>query len=334
MKNEPLISVIVPIYNVEIYLPRCIKSLQEQTWHNLEIILVDDGSPDRSGEICDTFAKEDSRIKVIHKKNAGVSAARNTGLENSKGKYIGFVDPDDFISCDMYDFLYNLIQERNADIAACSWDNYIGDNPDNQKYCINKSFVIPNYNDVLNTSDSLKRELSRGIFITCNKLFSKESISNLFYNTDYINGEDRLFAVQAICNSQKIAYNLTEPKYHYCHRPNSAGTKLYTHKDYSLIPVCIEITKLVKNRFPELLPVAEGMLTMAYVQLLGMIYRKKQNNELDKKHLLKELRKRFPKFIIEKIMLKRKIEAILTIISPKLYLSVETLYHKVIGFHL
>lgn len=334
MKNGPLISVIVPIYNVEIYLSRCIKSLQEQTWCNLEIILVDDGSLDKSGEICDKFAEQDNRIKVIHKKNGGVSAARNAGLENSNGEYVGFVDPDDFVSADMYEFLYKLIIDRQADIAACSWDNYIGDCPENQKYSVNRAFVIPKYNDVLETCEALKRELSRGLFITCNKLFSKQAILSLSYNTDYINGEDRLFDVQAICNSKKIAYDMEEAKYHYCHRPNSAGTKKYTHRDFSLISVCKEICNMIRKQFPEVLPIAEGVLTMAYVQLLGMIYRKKINEENDRKLLLKELRKRFPKLLKEDILFKRKIEVLLTIISPRLYVIFEKLYHNVIGFHL
>ena len=98
---KPEISIIVPIYNVEKYLPRCIESILAQTFTNFELILVNDGSEDDSGEVCDRYAKEDKRIKVIHKKNGGVSSARNAGLKNSIGNYIGFVDPDDYIKKDM-----------------------------------------------------------------------------------------------------------------------------------------------------------------------------------------------------------------------------------------
>ena len=96
------ISIIVPIYNTEMYLHRCIKSLLDQSFKDIEIILVDDGSPDRCPEICDYYAAQDSRIRVIHKSNAGSGMARNSGLEIATGKYIGFVDSDDYIHCDMY----------------------------------------------------------------------------------------------------------------------------------------------------------------------------------------------------------------------------------------
>ena len=119
--STDLISVIVPIYNVEKYLNRCVDSIINQTYKNLEIILVDDGSPDNCGKICDEYAKKDKRIKVIHKKNGGLSDARNAGIDLAKGKYIGFVDSDDYIEKDMYSYLYNLVLENNAQISICNW---------------------------------------------------------------------------------------------------------------------------------------------------------------------------------------------------------------------
>ena len=117
---KPLISVIVPIYNVEKYLPQCIESILRQTYTNLEIILVDDGSPDSCPQICDDYAAKDSRIKVIHQANSGVSAARNSGLKIAKGKYIGFIDGDDYIEPDMYEYLYNLITVYEGNISVCT----------------------------------------------------------------------------------------------------------------------------------------------------------------------------------------------------------------------
>ena len=104
----PEISIIVPVYKVEGYLKKCIESICNQTIKNIEIILVDDGSPDQCGEICDYYSKRDSRIKVIHKENGGLSDARNAGLEIAIGKYIGFVDSDDFVSSDMFELLFDL----------------------------------------------------------------------------------------------------------------------------------------------------------------------------------------------------------------------------------
>lgn len=116
--EEKLISVIVPCYNVEQYLPRCIDSILKQTYKNLEVWLVDDGSPDRCGEICDEYAKTDSRIKVIHKKNGGLSDARNAALDIAKGEYIVFVDSDDYIAPNHIRGLYDLLTEYHADIAV------------------------------------------------------------------------------------------------------------------------------------------------------------------------------------------------------------------------
>ena len=119
--TEPLISVIVPVYNVAPYLDRCIKSIISQTYKNLEIILVDDGSTDESGVMCDHYAKLDDRIIVIHKVKGGASSARNAGLDHANGNYIGFVDSDDYIGKDMYNQLYHDLEESHADVACCGF---------------------------------------------------------------------------------------------------------------------------------------------------------------------------------------------------------------------
>jgi glycosyltransferase involved in cell wall biosynthesis len=113
------ISIIVPVYKVEKYLDKCVESLVNQTYKNLEIILVDDGSPDECPKICDAWAKKDSRIKVSHKANGGLSEARNTGMDIATGDYIGFVDSDDYVSEEMYNILVKIIEENDADISAC-----------------------------------------------------------------------------------------------------------------------------------------------------------------------------------------------------------------------
>ena len=113
-----LISVIVPVYNTEKFLIRCVASIQNQSYSNLEIILVDDGSPDHCPEMCDTYAKQDNRIQVIHQKNAGLGMARNTGLNVAKGKYIAFVDSDDFLPLDALEKLYNTAIKTNNVIAV------------------------------------------------------------------------------------------------------------------------------------------------------------------------------------------------------------------------
>ena len=120
-QEKALISIIIPVYKVEKYLEKCIQSVINQTYENLQIILVDDGSPDNCGKICNEYAKKDHRIEVIHKSNGGLSDARNKGLEIAKGEYIGFVDSDDYIEADMYEVLYNLLKQYNADVSICNF---------------------------------------------------------------------------------------------------------------------------------------------------------------------------------------------------------------------
>ena len=124
---DSLVSVIVPVYKVEKYLSKCLDSIVNQTYKNLEIILVDDGSPDNSGKICDEYAQKDSRIKVIHKENGGLSSARNAGLDIATGEYIAFADSDDSVHLDFVEKLYRAIKEENADIACCSVEDFIED---------------------------------------------------------------------------------------------------------------------------------------------------------------------------------------------------------------
>ena len=119
MENKPLISVIVPVYNVQKYVRKSVESILQQTYKNLEIILVDDGSTDESGKICDTLARSDNRVTVIHKKNGGLSDARNAGLDRATGELIGFVDSDDYIEKNMYEVLEERMRINEADISCC-----------------------------------------------------------------------------------------------------------------------------------------------------------------------------------------------------------------------
>ena len=118
MEQSPCVSVIVPVYKVAAYLPRCVDSILAQTWRNLEIILVDDGSPDECGSICDVYAEKDPRIRVIHKENGGLSSARNAGLDTASGEYIGFVDSDDWIEPEMYARMLALMEKYDAKMVC------------------------------------------------------------------------------------------------------------------------------------------------------------------------------------------------------------------------
>ncbi len=185
---EPLISVIVPIYNVEQYLDRCIKSIVNQTYRNLEIILVDDGSPDSCPDICDKWAEKDDRIVVIHQKNAGLSAARNSGLDMANGEFISFVDSDDALDCDMLAFLYGLIEQNDADISRCSYqfnfeDGTLREAEINTEIRILEGEAL--MNDLCNTGYKC--------MVVWNKLYKRDVIGNLRYDTSVKASEDYIF---------------------------------------------------------------------------------------------------------------------------------------------
>lgn len=173
---EELISVIVPVYNVEKYIKKCIESIINQTYNNLEIILVDDGSTDKSGKICDEYAMVDKRISVIHKENGGLSDARNCGIDVAKGKYIAFVDSDDFIDLKMYEILYNNLVKNNADISIC------------------KPYLFEKYNEVVEAKEAEvvtvweKKDFYTKMYddylmtvVAWNKLYKREIFENIRY---------------------------------------------------------------------------------------------------------------------------------------------------------
>lgn len=167
------ISVIVPVYNVENELERCVKSICSQTYRNLEIILVDDGSTDRSGKICDELAKEDERIKVIHQKNAGVAAARLTGYQKSSGGVIGFVDSDDYIKDSMYEMMINEMNNTNADIVFCDYTSITNNKKRNTYFAAN--------NKLFNKNEALK-------YIANDKI--KSFMWNKLYKKDILKADD------------------------------------------------------------------------------------------------------------------------------------------------
>ena len=145
--EKPLISIIIPVYKVEKYLEKCIKSVLDQTYKNLQIILVDDGSPDNCGNICDNYAKIDNRIEVIHKANGGLSEARNVGLKVARGEYIGFVDSDDYVSNEMFENLYNTLISNDVDVSICNFYTVINNkniikNADNGVEIYNKLEIL------------------------------------------------------------------------------------------------------------------------------------------------------------------------------------------------
>lgn len=200
---EPLISVIVPIYKVEKYLDKCINSIVDQTYNNLEIILVDDGSPDRCPAMCDDWAKKDSRIKVIHKENGGVSSARNTGIDTATGEFIAFVDGDDIIDKDMYAVLLDNALRENADITMCSFKYF---NYEKQSFCEGTAYYAERKILLPDEACADFFKTCNGHLVSlCNKIIKKHIFDGLYFPVGRV-FEDWTLAPMLYYRANKICY--------------------------------------------------------------------------------------------------------------------------------
>lgn len=228
-----MISVIVPVYNVDQYLCKCIDSIKKQTYSNLEIILVDDGSTDKSGQLCDELAKSDSRIRVVHKKNGGLSDARNAGIEIASGEYLGFVDADDYIDLNMYESMISLLQKYKADIAVCGI-NYVTDGKVQKISCLDEVKEY-NTNDALSTY-FLTNEINAS---ACNKLFS----TRLFECVRFPFGKkyEDIAVMHLLLEKANKIVHCGEAFYYYLNRAGSITKVNFSRKDVDLISIRKEI---------------------------------------------------------------------------------------------
>lgn len=189
-----MISIIVPVYNAEKYLECCLESLLKQTFQDTEILLVDDGSTDGSGALCERFAKSSCHIRVFHTKNAGVSAARNRGIEESKGKYLSFVDADDWLENDMLEHLAGLLEMTGSDVAGCGFREIPEKELLNEKHGMRRK-VQPGEEEIelLAGREFIEKGILGSDTSCCNKLFRRDKIGNRRFETVYTIGEDMLF---------------------------------------------------------------------------------------------------------------------------------------------
>ncbi len=242
--NSDLISVIVPIYNVEKYLNRCIDSILNQTFTNLEIILINDGSTDDSGKICNEYLKKDKRIKVYHKSNGGLSSARNEGINRAKGKYVTFIDSDDNIESDYVMQLYNLIKKYDVDLSITPY-NVIYD-----KKKINIGDKYPEC--VMTTSECLDRLLCGAGFdvSACAKLYLRK----LFKNISFPEGklyEDNGTTYKLVMKCKKIAYN-NKAGYNYYIREDSITTQEFNERKLDLLEMVDNMCNSIIAEYPDL----------------------------------------------------------------------------------
>ena len=239
-----LISVIVPVYKVEKYLRKCVDSIIAQTYNNLEIILVDDGSPDNCGKICDEYSEKDTRIKVIHQQNGGLSAARNAGLDIATGDYIGFVDSDDYIAPDMYEKLLNALKENDANLSICNFV-YVDSNG-------NDLNLYPPVSAKIIESDRIMQlfcEKDIVCFITTvNRLYKKHIFDNLRFDVGKTN-EDEFIAHKIYSRCGKVAV-IEDSLYFYLQRDDSIMGSPVTVRRADGIEAIYNRLQFLKSDYP------------------------------------------------------------------------------------
>ena len=223
--EKPLLSIIVPVYKVENYLQKCIDSILAQTFTDFELILVEDGSPDSCPALCDAAAAKDARIRVLHQKNGGLSAARNAGLDVARGEWIGFVDSDDYIAPEMYETLYKAVQNTGADLALCDYA------------AVDEAGIpcLPPYTGlaqrIFTGRELLKRATNTMAQPAWNKLYRRAIFAQLRYPEGKLN-ED-LFLIPEVCLQIQKAVVVPKALYYYVQRGGSimSGNKTLRHFD-------------------------------------------------------------------------------------------------------
>lgn len=268
------LSIIVPIYKVEKYLYKCIDSIIHQTYSNLEIILVDDGSPDHCGEICDQYAKKDSRIQVIHKENGGLSDARNAGIKVATGEFITFVDSDDSIALDMYETLMNLCTKYYADIAACNMA-YVFEK--NQKIISDDTYELKELTPTQAYSIMIDYygKLRMGVW---NKIYHRSLFQGIFFPKGQLY-EDLAIMYKIIFRANKVMY-LSEAKYYYLQRNDAITSQGYSEREYDRYQFMNEMVNFIHKNAPEIYSNAisykhiNGYLSIVNRMIWGNVYDK------------------------------------------------------------
>ncbi|SFD67020.1 Glycosyltransferase involved in cell wall bisynthesis [Lentibacillus persicus] len=243
---EPAISIIVPVYNLERYIEKCLDSILAQTFADFEVIIVDDGSTDGSGAICEAYAKKDDRVIVLHNEYGGVSAARNAGIAAAAGKYIGFVDGDDYIDENMYDVLFQQCQQTRSDIAVCRLGREVDGQLLHHRAGTCRIIHLEHFEAL--------RELFRGVlyrFSLCNKLFKQTCFKNVSFPEGRIH-EDLSTVYKLFANANKAVY-INYIGYIYVRQENSILTSQYNKNRLDAFKAWNEILPYMNKYYSELM---------------------------------------------------------------------------------
>ena len=319
---EELVTIVVPVYKVEKYIDKCINSILNQTYKNLEIILVDDGSPDDCGKICDRYAKLDTRINVIHKENGGLSDARNAGIDAANGKFISFIDSDDYIEPEYIEILYRAIKKDETDIAISS-----------HKVIYESGAILEKATgeeNILTPKETLKRILyDEGIDLSAwAKLYKLE----LFKEVKFLKGrlfEDAATTYKLIDKSKKISI-ISVSTYNYIMRSSSITNNEFSVGKMDLITSTEEMCNYVKNKYPDLKKACERRLMYAYLSTLSQLAMSKVKFVEEEKKLMRYVKDNRKNVLKDKNVPKRdKVGIISTIFGFKFYSFMWKTYKKI-----
>ena len=281
---EPLISIIVPIFNVEKYIHKCINSIVDQTYRNLEIILVNDGSKDNCGAICDEYAQIDNRIKVIHKENGGLSDARNVAIDIVTGHYITFIDSDDFVEADYVEYLFKLIQKYSADVSICNINKTL-----EEKYT--QENITNDIQHIYTEQEAIEQMLYQKLFdvSACAKLYKAE----LFKTIRYPKGkyyEDLATTYLVFDKCTKIVYGSLQ-KYIYIVRENSITTSQFSIKRMELIDIAEEMLNFISAKYPDIEKAAISKFISSNFQILLQTPKEKSLFVEEKRRIVNNIKK-------------------------------------------
>ncbi|MCQ2485566.1 MAG: glycosyltransferase [Clostridia bacterium] len=296
--DKPLISVIVPVYNVEKYLKCCIESILNQSYKNIEVILVDDGSTDSSPQICDYYKEKDDRVIVIHKENGGLSSARNAGVRIAKGEYINYVDSDDFVSIELYESVIKLILVHKADMACfnsvkCRSEDDVDDYSDDT----GEVKIFTSEEAILNLINSPYRRRKEFNVSACFSIYKRDCVENISFPEGLLY-EDGYYFPQAVLNAEKLIH-IDKTFYFYRYNPASVMSSGVTEQSLKSIDDWEFIHNKVKEKFPQH---AHYAAKRWITRLLNMYDYLISTSELDKSgdcknHIIKRINENYDYFI-------------------------------------
>ena len=305
--NGPKVTVIVPVYNVEPFLDECVQSILAQTYHNIEIVLIDDGSTDSSGKMCDELSLKDGRIVVIHKPNGGLSSARNAGMEAATGDYYVFVDSDDVISPSMIGDMVSKALEYDTDIVSSliTEDRSLLETGDKNKV---KLFSV---------SEGLKSIFSDGSVVTSSsgKMYAALLWDGIRFPTDKI-FEDYATIYKVIKASKGRIVSYEDYNYFYRPNPNSITKASFSHKRMQFYDVTSLVESDMQNEYPDLLPVIKNRVTRQSISYYRDISKSGYDDKEDIRYVIRKVRKGIFRYLFSSYNFKSKMYGVMIALLP------------------